>query len=151
MKTIVARDMTIAFANAEVTAREVLPWGGERCDVLVAIVDQSKFSKEVADRIATELVQMNIDWADTMGAGAELLHDFIDECSVAAGLQLMVGDGIPMTAWHEEMGVAEMAEFVARGGMGGYERKLVVVVGADEVVARFVDEVEAVLPRREKG
>jgi hypothetical protein len=57
------------------------------------------------------------------------LHDAIDRASVAAGRQRAVGDGSPMTSWHEEEQSAEEMAEVAALCFGGHERVLVLVVG----------------------
>ncbi|MBN2513795.1 MAG: hypothetical protein JXB18_12725 [Sedimentisphaerales bacterium] len=60
-----------------------------------------------------ELVLKNTYWFYTLGPKSEWLHDQIDLASVRSGRQKTVGDGSPMTSWHEDVNTyAEMADFV---------------------------------------
>jgi hypothetical protein len=71
-----------------------------------------------------------LDWVQVAGSGAQDLHDAIDAAGVTVGRQLAVGEGSPMTSWHEEaLAVEEMAD-VASLCFGGHERVLVLVVGS---------------------
>jgi len=95
---------------------------------------------ELAPMIAEDLVRLPTDWIDIMGTGSEWLHDVIDRAAVAIGRQDRVGDGIPMTAWHDDLrDMAAMIDFLRLGGLGGTDHKLVVVVGDAPSTVGFAD------------
>lgn len=105
-----------------------LPWGNEEFDAFVVVLDPSALGESGA--VFRTLVALNVDWVETLGPGAETLHDQIDAASVAIGRQTAVGDGSPMTAWHEDLiEMDQVVEYVRGGGHGASERKLVLVVG----------------------
>ena len=69
------------------------------------------------------------DWVEVFGDRAEVIHDLIDLASVRIGRQSVVGDGNPMTTWHEEPRDSQIASYIWTGGQGESSRKVVVVVG----------------------
>ena len=100
------------------------PWKGEECDAFVVVLDGESLSERLADEIAEGLVRLPVDWVETMGARCEFLHDRIDEASVLIGRQRKVGDGNPMTAWHERLSETnEMTSYIRMGGHGGNEKE----------------------------
>ena len=107
-----------------------LPWSRQECDAFVIVLDEESLSNDLAAEICGRLVQLPVDWIETMGARCEYLHDRIDEASVTMGRQAKVGDGNPMTAWHEWLSdTDDMISYIRSGGHGSAERKIVVVVG----------------------
>ena len=122
-----------------------LPWGDEPFDVfLVALGDAE--TDEVARRAIAELVKLNNDWIETFGVAAERLHDEIDEASVAHGRQTTVGDGRPMTAWHDDLtSDSAVIDYIRRGGHGSCDYKLVAILETDRV-ASFVQDLKKRLP-----
>lgn len=66
--------------------------------------------------VLEELCRTRVDWVATCGPLAEAWHDAIDEASVRVGRQSKVGDGSPMSAWHDDATsfeqMAEVARFV---------------------------------------
>jgi len=115
------------------------PWGNEEFDCVV-FVCTTVLDRQLANHLAADVVSWNVDYVQTTGAEAELLHDLIDESSVVAGLQSVVGEGNPMTTWHDNARtVSEMTE-VACHCFGGNDHVLVLVVGDEadlnEVVKR---------------
>ena len=109
-----------------------LPWEGEECDAFVVVLDGKLLSDCLAAEIAEGLVQLPIDWIETMGARCEYLHDVIDQASVSMGRQERAGDGNPMTAWYEQFSDSnEMTSYIRSGGQGAAARKIVVVVGPE--------------------
>jgi hypothetical protein len=123
-----------------------LPWRDEECDAVVAILEPEFLTDTLADELASSLVALNTDWVETLGKNAESLHDLIDRRSVVLGRQNEVGEGNPMTGWHEELGTSEeMADFIRLGGLGLTENKLVIVVGSERGAARFITKLKSVL------
>ncbi|HUA20269.1 MAG TPA: hypothetical protein VMU80_16200 [Bryobacteraceae bacterium] len=119
-----------------------LPWKGEECDAFVIVLDGNLLSNELAAEIAEGLVQLPVDWIETMGDRCEYLHDLIDEVSVSIGRQGKVGEGDPMTAWHEEFSdEEEMVSYIRMGGHGAAEKKIVVVVGPEHRAAAIAHEI----------
>jgi len=105
-----------------------LPWGGEEFDCTVFACDPQQI-RERAQSICAALVDANTDWVATTGPDAEWLHDLVDSSSVHRGRQTAVGDGSPMTAWHEDaVGVDQMADVVYYGA-GGQDYVVALVVG----------------------
>jgi hypothetical protein len=126
-------------------ATQALPWGDERFDALVVILKQDRIDDQIR-RSLKELVCLNVDWVETLGAEAEALHDEIDEASVAIGRQPAVGEGSPMTAWHEDLReIPEFSEYIRRGGHGSCDFKLVAFVGPEADGVRFVEDLRAAL------
>lgn len=105
-----------------------LPWGRKPFDCVVFVCDCHQ-AKSVHAELSAELVRANVDWVQVAGKGAEKAHDEIDLASVAAGRQKAVGDGVPMTSWHEEAVTMEQMADVAALCFGGHDRVLVLVVG----------------------
>jgi len=106
-----------------------LPWNVEESDAFVVVLDGELLSDELAAEIAESLVKLPVDWIEIIGPRTEYLHDLIDEASVAIGRQPKVGDGNPMTAWHQFSDLYETVSYLRVGGLGATERKIVVVIG----------------------
>jgi len=124
---------------------QALPWGDTQFDCTV-VVCNAREARHRAEEISIEVVDANTDWVNTTGPDAEWLHDVIDRTSVDRGRQGKVGDGDPMTSWHEDaVNDSQMAE-VARGGWGGHDNVLALVVGDKEDFARFVALLRDSLP-----
>ncbi len=120
-----------------------LPWGEEMFDAIVVVCDGAQIER-VADELSEAVSRANTDWVQTTGLQAKWLHDLIDQTSVRVGRQQAVGDGSPMTSWHEDaITVAEMCE-VAIHCVGGCDHVLVIAVGTREAF----DEVVATLRQR---
>lgn len=102
--------------------------------MFIVVLEDRKLAS--AERGALEqLVRSNSDWVETCGHGAELLHDEVDEISVSIGRQEAIGDGSPMTAWHEDLvAVDGIVEYLALGGLGSNDSKLVCVVARGDQV-----------------
>ena len=132
--------ITYVVASQEVPRRDQLPWLDSECDAFVAILTDGLLTDEVAKAVSTRLVELPTDWIETMGSRAEFLHDRIDNASVAAGRQARVGEGNPMTAWHEDLSdMNAMIEYVRLGGLGASNNKLVVVIGPEAASSQFAD------------
>jgi hypothetical protein len=90
--------------------------------------------------LAREVVVAKTEWVHTLGPRSEELHDRIDAASCEVGRQHAVGDGDPMTAWHDQPAtLAEMIESGTRFRYGGSDHVLFLVV-ADE--SRYTDAAE---------
>ena len=107
----------------------------EECDAFIVALDGEFLSDELVDEIAATIVKLPVDWVETFGPRCEYLHDRIDLASVAAGRQEKVGDGNPMTAWHNRLlNIDEIASYIRAGGHGAAETKIVVLIGAEHSV-----------------
>ena len=93
---------SIYICPARLERLRSLPWGSEQFDVFLVVLDASFMSDDL-EGILIDLVKRNSDWIETFGNGAEELHDRIDRIGVLVGRQDAVGDGNPMTAWHEDL------------------------------------------------
>jgi hypothetical protein len=141
---IIAGSTTYFISDHNVPAREQLPWREEECDAFIAILDPEGLTDEKAREACLGLIRLRTDWIETMGNRAEFFHDLIDNTSVAIGRQSRIGDGDPMTAWHDHFpGLAEMIDYVKLGGHGASENKLIVVIGPDFAAALFAERLRA--------
>ena len=113
------------------------PWGAEPFDCF--IVERGALAGgEPIGMIAREVAGSATEWVETLGRNAELLHDAVDVASVEIGRQARVGDGVPMTAWHEEMeSIDSIVDYVRHGGLGSCSIKAVLVLGSEGDVARI--------------
>ncbi len=131
---------TTYFITDVVPRPDELPWGSEECDAFVAILDPQLLTGQLATDLSLRIVGLTVDWVETMGEKAESLHDSIDNASVLIGRQKRVGDGIPMTAWHQDLShVDQMRDYLVLGGHGGTENKLVVVIGPEGSAALLAE------------
>ena len=118
-------------------ALPALPWGDALFDCVLVSADHDK-ARRLADSFSDEIVKHAVDYVQTTGAHAELIHDYVDEASVAASIQGAVGDGDPMTTWHEDaLSLVEIAS-VAELCFGGADRVLCVVVGSPQDHEAFI-------------
>jgi hypothetical protein len=120
------------FAMTGPTPLEALPWGDAPFDALVFVAPSAVASDVEAALRA--LIAANTDWIFTAGARAEFWHDRVDRLSVEIGRQQRVGDGIPMTAWFEE--IQSLDQWDTSYSSGGADYFLFVVLG-DDVPASF--------------
>jgi hypothetical protein len=126
---------------------DALPWGLDPFDCVVFLCEKLPDSAS----IAAELAGTAADWIQVAGVGAEALHDAIDRASVAIGRQRAVGDGSPMTSWHEEDTTpAQMAQ-VALLCFGGEDRVAIVVVGNAQAFEASVHALQDGLTRQCSG
>ena len=124
-----------------------LPWGDELFDCVLVAID-SDAARRFADSFAKAIITQAVDYVQTTGVHAELLHDLVDEASVMAGVQDVVGDGHPMTTWHEDaLSLDEMCE-VARLCFGGADQVLCVVVGTEHDQQAFANRLRDRLAER---
>ncbi len=121
------------FARFQPGCLDCAPWGEEEYDCFVLNRSPLLTSIEM-DQIAIEVAGGRNDWVQTLGRGSEKMHDAIDEASVRMGRQAAIGDGYPMTSWHEDViTLDEMVDFVLRGSLGGSSDYLVaLIVGSDQ-------------------
>ena len=127
-----------------------LPWRGEPFDCVVFLGDPGR-AQAVRAELSAELTRANVDWVQAAGSGAEELHDAIDRASVAVGRQQAVGDGSPMTSWHEEALTGEAMADLAAHCFGVCKRVLVLVVGHDSDLLAAVVAVSDRLTNRCAG
>lgn len=112
------------------------------------VVLLNSITPTVREQLAVWICSLNVGWVEVLGRDSEFLHDTIDEQSVRNGLQAKIGDGVPMTTWHEypTVGPSEMKEIVAylqTGGQGDSHIKVVVVVGDQAQVGEFAKDLES--------
>lgn len=109
--------------------------GGPNCDYDCFIVNlREHLPIEEIALLANLVARTPSGWVEVFGHAAERIHDAIDNAAVAVGRQSKVGDGNPMTTWDEDDSIAECARWIAMGGQGTNDVKVVVVIGsaADE-------------------
>jgi len=106
-----------------------LPWGDAEFDCVLVSGDHDR-ARGLADSFSDEIVKHSVDYVQTTGPYAELIHDFVDEAAVVRGLQHAVGDGSPMTTWHEDARSLEKIVDVAKSCFGGADQVLCMVVGS---------------------
>lgn len=103
-----------------------LPWGDARFDCAVLLCDPDRAKRQIV-ALGAELVRANLDWVQVAGIGSEAAHDAIDAASIACGRQAAVGDGSPMTSWHDEArSIRHMADEVF---LCGQDWVLILVIG----------------------
>lgn len=129
-------------------ALPTLPWGSAEFDCVLVCLDPDR-SRQLAGSFSVEIVTHAIDYVQTTSVHAEWLHDRVDEAAVAAGLQEQVGDGMPMTAWHEDAVTLPQIIEVAIDCLGSADQVLCLVVGRDSDVAEFAAELRRRLEERE--
>jgi hypothetical protein len=134
---------TYVIAQGRVPGRNEIRWTIQECDVFVITLDGTLLSDEIISKIAAEIVKLPVDWVETFGPRCEYLHDRIDAASVSMGRQERVGDGCPMTAWHDDLSdIEDIVSYILTGGQGSAETKIVVVIGpehsADNIAERIV-------------
>jgi hypothetical protein len=146
--TITAGPMTYVVSRLKIPSPDELPWGGEECDAFVAVLAAELLTDELAGKISSSLVRLRTGWVETMGERSEYVHDLVDNASVEAGRQARVGDGNPMTAWHDDMhDVNAMIEYVRIGGQGATGNKLVVVIAGEDEATVLAKEMEKACQR----
>jgi hypothetical protein len=121
---------------------ERLPWGQQEFDAMIVILCESSISNDLIQIVIAELIMRNTDWIETIGTKSEWLHDEIDKASVRLGRQKQVGDGSPMTAWHDDMQISDMFEHVVVGGHGVNDNKAVIIIGTHIDFMMFVEELK---------
>jgi hypothetical protein len=125
-----------------------LPWGHALFDCVLVCADPDE-SQRLAAAFSAEIVRCAVDWVQTTGVHAEFIHDCVDWASVAAGVQDAVGDGHPMTAWHEDaISFHEMCDLAAIC-FGGADSVLCVVIGSDDDRDKFARLLRHRLAHRE--
>ncbi len=123
-----------------------LPWGDEAFDCVVFLRGSTQ-TPAARTELSRELARANVDWVQVAGDGAEELHDAIDRASVFVGRQQFVGNGSPMTSWHEEAQSAEDMAEVAALCFGGQNHVLVLVVGEERDLSDSVAAVKRCVER----
>ena len=120
------------FVHYQAGCLQLPPWGGELYDCFV--LNRSLLpSPGVIVDLATEIARGTNDWVQVLGRDAELIHDAVDEAAVKTGRQKAVGDGSPMTSWHEDKSTVEaMMDFVLRGSFGTCDYLVAVFIGSNE-------------------
>jgi len=109
-----------------------LPWEDQRFDAFIVVLENRDLGETERNAVA-RITRLNNDWVETCGYGAEQLHDQIDEISVSIGRQEAIGDGNPMTAWHEDLvSPDDVIDYLALGGLGSSDFKLVCLVAPDD-------------------
>lgn len=83
------------------------------------------------------------DWVEVFGLDAEAIHDAIDLASVTLMRQHAIGDGNPMTAWHDDIiDELDIAAYILTGGLGHGENKIVLVMGTRKDEDSIIRELE---------
>ena len=127
------------------------PWKDALFDCFV-LVPSEKLTDEECRKLAFEIADTNTDWVHTLGESSEKLHDAIDLMAIEIGRQVMVGEGIPMTSWHEELtSLPDMATFVSEGGLGhNCDYQLVILVGTEQEYLKFKELLLQSLDKRNR-
>jgi hypothetical protein len=112
------------------------PWGDAPFECVLVDAAHGR-ARDLATEFARQIVRCNVEWVATTGRDAEFIHDLVDEASVEAGRQERVGDGSPMTSWHDEATTLEQIADVAVPGLGACAFVLCVVVGSPVDYRRF--------------
>ncbi|MGE0145639.1 MAG: hypothetical protein AB7T19_20305 [Planctomycetota bacterium] len=115
-----------------------LPWADAVFDCIVIAGEEASAQHHGAP-FADVIVRRRVDYVQTTGPRAEWLHDLIDEASVRNGRQDAVGDGSPMTTWHDDaLSFPQICE-VAECCFGSADDVLCVVLGSEEDRRCFTD------------
>jgi len=131
------KDLFVLFNTKESFDLKYLPWGDSKFDVFIPLLS-SPIHFDSFRPILKSVLLKNCDWVETFGADSEEWHDRIDSLSVTIGRQQKVGDGSPMTAWHEELiAIDDCIEYILDGGHGYTYNKLVIPFGDLDQIMRF--------------
>lgn len=88
-----------------------------------------------------DAVAARAGWVEVFGFDAETIHDAIDNASVRLLRQRAVGDGTPMTAWHEDITQdSAIASYIWTGGQGHAPHKVALVIGSSVDEKGLIDE-----------
>lgn len=118
-------------------------WQSEPFDCFILDLGARTESKAIR-AVALEIAANETGWVETFGPSAEAYHDAVDLASVEFGRQARVGDGVPMTAWHEELdSVDAILEYVRLGGHGSCWRKIILLVGPEADAVRIAEGIRA--------
>lgn len=109
-----------------------LPWGNDPFDCVLFVAANATAAARLGPLFAAEIVRHAVDYVQTAGPGAEAIHDLIDQASVQAGVQAAIGDGRPMTTWHEDANTPAAGAEVAALCFGGADHVLCVVIGSQQ-------------------
>lgn len=135
---------TYVVVQGDVPEAYQMPQGMEECDAFIITLDSKLLSAELASEIAGKIVRLPVDWVETFGPQSEYLHDLVDQASVSIGRQEKVGDGDPMTAWHENLtNLDEVVSYLRAGGHGSAEIKLVVIIGPKDCANSIASRISA--------
>ena len=135
-----------AISDREVPSRGQLPWGDQTCDAFIAILEPELLTDRFAQELSLGLVGLQTDWIEAMGGKSEFLHDCIDGASVQVGRQMRVGEGNPMTAWHDEFSdIESMINYIRIGGQGASDFKLILLIGSERSQSVFRNRLRQVL------
>jgi len=111
---------------------QLVPWGNEPYDCFVLNLSPLLATREIAD-LATDIARGTNDWVQVLGPNAEEIHDAIDQAAVKTGRQKAIGDGSPMTSWHEDISTLEaMVDFVLRGSFGACDYLVAIFIGSSQ-------------------
>lgn len=112
------------------------------------IVNESRDFLARNTLVVSAIAQRVHDWVEVFGVDAEAIHDAIDLASVDAGRQESVGDGSPMTSWNVMERVEDAVDYLATGGQGISDLKLLVHFGGQEAEDHFVNHLKATIARK---
>jgi hypothetical protein len=115
-----------------------LPWGDVQFDCVLVCADPPR-ALRLAEAFASAIVTCTVDWVQVTGPDAEYIHDLVDQASVRAGVQSEVGDGRPMTSWHEDARSPTAQAEVAHHCHGASDYVLCLVVGSDSEYRAFTE------------
>ncbi len=102
--------------------------------------------------LALEIARGRNEWVQTLGAQSEAIHDAVDKASVDLGRQSAVGDGNPMTSWHDDkLTVADMVDSVIRGSMGASDYLVALFIGSDQEYSEALLLAKARIASRSQG
>jgi hypothetical protein len=121
---------------------DLLPWRDASFDLFLALFACTPSSYP---DIAARAAKYNVDWVQIAGRDAELVHDLVDQASVNQGRQKQIGEGKPMTSWHEEAITPEQMAEVACSCFGTADRVLCVVIGSEADERSFAGHLKRLL------
>jgi hypothetical protein len=136
------REFFVGLYSSESLRR--LPWADSAFDCIFVAIEGEK-ARPLGVSFASSIVQTNVDYVQTVGPDSEWLHDLVDEEAVLSGRQSAVGDGSPMTTWHDEVVTLEGAAEIAHLCFGSTPYVLCLLTGGEPTLRSFVGALEAEL------
>jgi len=120
-----------------------LPWGAGEFDLFLAVGHQ--LARAQCESFASQVVSYNVDWVQIAGCDSQLVHDLVDQAAVASGRQAQVGEGSPMTSWHDDALDPEAMAETAYNCLGSTSRVLCLFIGDLPDASKFVDRLKQLI------
>jgi hypothetical protein len=128
-----------------------VPWSNSPFDCFLITGDNGN-SRCHFQQVAIDVVSSCCVWVEVCGFASQELHDAIDQSSVSVGRQQRIGDGSPMTAWHDELtDLDSVAAWIAIDGLGSEAIKVALVLSDDINPGTLAEQITRRLTAAKEG